>query len=182
MTFKHGVYVTETATTITDRKSVDSSIPVVFGTAPKGRVQTPVGVHSYAEAVKEFWFFEDSDSYTLCEFIDNHFSLYKQSYAILVNVVDVATMKKTMLDEPLSLSQSEMVIAAVNYPIEGSVKLRKAGKDFVETDFTARLDADGFLVITLPAGSSVILPATGKKKGLDCWMISSLRFPTDKCK
>lgn len=158
MTFKHGVYVQERATKVSGEKSVDSAIPVVFGTAPKGKLQTPVVVRSYAEAVAEFGFSTDFNNYTLCEFIDCHFTLYKQSYAILVNVADVTTAKKT---ETKSLNLSQPVtVTDIQYPLVDTVKLKKGGKEVATKDVTASVDSDGFLVITLSEGSAVTLPAT----------------------
>lgn len=158
--FKHGVSANERGTQITGQGNVDSSIPVVFGTAPKGRVHTPVVVRSYAEAVAEFGFSADFESYTLSEFIDSHFSLYKQSYAILVNVLDPSTAKKSTTGT-VDLLQS-VTTTTIQYPVLDSVKLKKGTTDLVKgTDYSAALDKDGFLTITVPSGSTVTLPASG---------------------
>lgn len=159
MSFKHGVYVTEKPTSITGQRSVDSAIPVVFGTAPKGAVNQPFVVRSYTEAVQEFGFSTDFETYTLSEFIDCHFNLYKQSYAILINVADLTKFKKT---NTVVIDISDRVtVTDISYPGLDSIKLKKGTTDLVkETDYSVKLDTNGTLIISIPDGSTLTLPAT----------------------
>ncbi|GIP25469.1 hypothetical protein J23TS9_05990 [Paenibacillus sp. J23TS9] len=159
MVFKHGVYVNEKAQAPVSSNQ-DSTIPVVFGTAPKGPANTPVMVKSYSQAVEVFGFSEDFVSFTLSEFIDAHFNLYGLSQAILINVLDPGTAKKSNTGN-LDISQ-ELTVTDVQYPVMDSVKIKKASAELVKgTDYTVELDGDGYLVISIPTGSSVVLPAAG---------------------
>lgn len=173
MAFKHGVYVKERGTKVTGQRSVDSAIPVVFGTAPKGLVNVPVVVRSYTEAVNEFGFSEDFETYTLSEFIDAHFNLNKQSYAILVNIADLTSFKKS---STATVDLTDAVTKTdIFYPNLDSVKLKK-DKDLVKgTDYTVEHDDEGYLVITIPAGSTVTLPAAGLSLTCDVFDPSKIK-------
>ncbi|WP_339271417.1 phage tail protein [Paenibacillus sp. FSL K6-1330] len=157
--FKHGVYVNEKGQAPVSRNQ-ESTIPVVFVTAPKGAINTPVMAKSFTQAAQEFGYSEDFSSFTVFEFIDAYFNLYGQSQAIIVNVLDPATAKKNNTTT-VDLSQ-DTTVTDIQYPVLDSVKIKKGTADLVKgTDYTAELDDDGYLVISIPSGSSVTLPAAG---------------------
>ena len=61
--YKHGVYVSETGTSLIPTVRVESALPFVVGTAPINQIEAgsrkinePVLINSYAEAVKYFGF------------------------------------------------------------------------------------------------------------------------------
>ena len=61
MAYKHGVYVSEVPTSILPAVTVDSAVPVIFGTAPVNmtdvtNVNRPVLCNSYEEFVAAFGF------------------------------------------------------------------------------------------------------------------------------
>ncbi|OPA76742.1 hypothetical protein BVG16_16355 [Paenibacillus selenitireducens] len=174
MAFKHGVSVNERGTKITGQKSVDSAITVVIGTAPMGRVNVPFVARSRAEAVAEFGFSEDFESFTLSEAIDSHFSLYKQSYAILVNVLDPSLAKKSTTNTVDLLQRA--TVTSIQYPLVDSVKLKKDAVTYVkDTDFTVALDKDGFLVISLTATSTITTPSMGLTITYDAIDVSKVK-------
>lgn len=157
--FKHGVYVNEKGQAPVSSNQ-ESTIPVVFVTAPKGAINTPVMANSYTQAAEEFGFSEDFSSFTVFEFIDAYFNLFGQSQAIIINVLDPATAKKSNTGN-LDLSQ-ETTVSDVQYPVLDSVKIKKASAELVKgTDYIAELDNDGYLVITIPNGSTLSLPTVG---------------------
>ncbi len=98
MSYKHGVYIQEQETSILPAVSVDSAIPVVFGTAPienqdaaDRKINVPVLCYSYAEAVAAFGYSDDWESYTLCEFMKSQFGQFGVGPVVFVNVYDPAT-------------------------------------------------------------------------------------------
>jgi hypothetical protein len=160
MSFKHGVYVQEVPTKVSAQQNVNSAIPVVFGTAPKGQAQVPVLVRSYAEAVEAFGYSDNFDSFTLSEFISAHFLLYKNSQAILVNVLDIEKSKKATTGT-IDITQST-TLTDIQYPVLDSIKIKKGSTDLVKgTDYVVYLNDVGYLAIRIPAGSTVVLPAIG---------------------
>ena len=61
--YKHGVYISETGTSLIPTVRVESALPFVVGTAPinqvaagSRKINEPVLINSYAEAVKYFGF------------------------------------------------------------------------------------------------------------------------------
>lgn len=103
MAYKHGVYVSEQATSILPPVNVDAGIPMIVGTAPIGmadesNVNKPVLCYTYAEAVKAFGFVPPKTSsgiskfeYTINEAVYAQFALYGTAPIIIVNVLDPST-------------------------------------------------------------------------------------------
>ncbi|MEW8986388.1 MAG: hypothetical protein AB2401_05180, partial [Bacillus sp. (in: firmicutes)] len=92
--FFHGSRVREKDTPVTGT-TANTSLPVFFGTAPKGPVNEPVLVSTKAEATAIFGYSKDFDSYTIHEAMESHFSLHKQREVIFANVMDPAKAKKS---------------------------------------------------------------------------------------
>jgi len=104
MSYKHGVYAQEQPTSIVSPKRVDVSTPFVVGTAPVGGMETPPVnepklIYSYKEFVENFYYDDDFDNYTLCEFARVYFGLYGVGSVIFVNAHDPATQKESVTDE-----------------------------------------------------------------------------------
>ena len=94
MSFTHGVYRQEVATSIIAPVTGSSGLPVIIGTAKKGPVNQPVLVYSYEEAVEVFGYDNNWAKYTLYEFIYSQFALYGQAPAVLISVGETATVNK----------------------------------------------------------------------------------------
>ena len=94
MTYKHGVYMGEAATSIVPAVNTTAGLPIIYGTAPVHLASSPVAAHkpvlcyTYAEAVAAFGYSKDWEKYTLCEAIYSQFALYGVSPVVLVNVLD----------------------------------------------------------------------------------------------
>ncbi|TVX93046.1 phage tail sheath family protein [Paenibacillus agilis] len=160
MAFKHGVYVNELEVKQTVQNSLKSSVTVFYVTAPLGPVQTPVVIKSFDEGVKVFGYSKDFETYTVSECLQSHFGLYGQSHAIFINVADKAVHKKATTGT-LDIAEN-VTVTDIEYPNIESVKIKKGTADLVKgTDYSAELNKDGKLVITILAGSSVTLPTTG---------------------
>ena len=76
MAYKHGVYNTEQATSLTVPVQGSAGLQVIFGTAPihlakdpAAAVNTPKLVYSYKEAVEAVGYSDDFDTFTLCQSI-----------------------------------------------------------------------------------------------------------------
>ncbi|MGJ0848261.1 phage tail sheath family protein [Tissierella praeacuta] len=94
MSYKHGIYTYETPTSVVPPILSDAGLPVVIGTAPVNmakedpKVNEPVLVFGYAEAVEKFGYSDDWDKFTLCEFMYSHFVLFQRAPIVLINVLD----------------------------------------------------------------------------------------------
>lgn len=81
-TYKHGVYTSEQATSMTAPVTGTAGLQVVVGTAPvnmlehpEQAVNTPLLVYNYKEAVAAVGYHNDFAAYTLCESISAAFSV-----------------------------------------------------------------------------------------------------------
>lgn len=157
--FFHGSRVREKDTPVTGTTAT-TSLPVFFGTAPMGPVNVPVVTSTKAEAAAIFGYSTDFSSYTLHEAMESHYTLYKQKKCIFVNVMDPSKAKKS---DTVSIDLSnELTETNILYPFLSSLKLKNGASDLIkDKDYQAELNKDGYLVITIPSGSSVKLPATG---------------------
>lgn len=161
MSFNHGVTAKEKPTNTTSQRSLNPTIPVVFVTAPKGSAHVPRLVRSRSEAVNNFGYMDDFNLFTVSEFIDSHFTLYKQSEAIIINIADPQTCKKSRTST-IDLLKPVTTLDYIYYPNTGSVKLKKASTTYTQwKDFSADLNSEGKLVITILNGSAITLPALG---------------------
>lgn len=158
--FFHGVRVAEAATEVQAKPSLPTSLTLFIGTAPIGPVNEPVRLKSRAQAAAMFGFSTDYRSYTLHEVIEGHFGINQASDAIFVNVMDPTKHNKEHT-ATINLLKNRTK-TAILYPLLGSVSLLQGGTELVRgTDFVPSIDTDGFLIIDVPNGSSITLPANG---------------------
>ncbi len=165
MAYQHGVYVSEQATALLPTVEVSAGIPFIVGAAPVGmtdesNVNKPLLCYSYAEAVKAFGYVPPAPDaasgmnrfeYSISEFIRSQFSLFGVSPAIIVNVLDPKTHKKTATTVSVTLDETtgsatieETGIIASSVTITPS-----AGQAYVRgVDYELSYDADGNLVVS----------------------------------
>ncbi|MGN0902873.1 MAG: hypothetical protein ACI4M9_06280, partial [Succinivibrio sp.] len=91
--YKHGIYISETGTSLIPTVRVESALPFVIGTAPinqiaagSRKINETVLINSYAEAVKYFGFEpaqvfneitgDKKFTHGLCEFMYANFNFY----------------------------------------------------------------------------------------------------------
>lgn len=91
MAYTHGVYVREEPTPIFGVRTVDSALPFVVGLAPQGPVKEPVLIFNKRQYSEIFGNTGDTQTYTLQEFANVYFDLYRMSPVVFVNVFDPAT-------------------------------------------------------------------------------------------
>lgn len=106
MSYKHGIYTYEKPTSVVPPIVSDAGLPVVIGTAPVNmskdgpKVNEPVLIFTYAEAVEKIGYSDDWDKFTLCEFMYSHFALFQRAPMVLINVLDPTKHKVSKTLEP----------------------------------------------------------------------------------
>lgn len=135
MAYKHGVYTEREANSGSLTTKAQGTIPVYIGTAPihlaedfstngAKRVDTPILINSYREAVKLLGYSDDWSKYTLCEAVYTHFMNKKRPIApfIVINMNDgsdgdnfvISSITAEMFDNALSsLDKVEQICGVV---------------------------------------------------------------------
>lgn len=94
MAYFHGARASKRGTSISTPVTADSCIHLIVGTAPahmvNGKVNEPVYVSSYAEAVEAMGYSDDWKKYDICEEIYTSFKLYQNGPIVIINVLDPA--------------------------------------------------------------------------------------------
>lgn len=154
MAYRHGIYISEVPTKVVPPVISDAGLPVVFGTAPVHLAKEPAGVnepkliYSYEEAVRQFGYSEDWESYTLCEFMYSHFVLYQRAPVVLINVLDDTVHIKNATEE-LNLENGKGVLAGEG--IKADTVIVKAGTGDVTynlaEDYMLIYDENGLLTV-----------------------------------
>ncbi len=179
--YKHGVYISETGTSLIPTVRVESALPFVVGTAPVNqilaanrKVNEPVLINSYAEAVQYFGFEPAQEfgtngdkkfNYSLNEFMYANFNFYGIVPCIFVNVLDPSTHKAAVAAQTVTISDGEGVVEILGMLPESVVVTNgETGDDLVTyvggTDYELAFNETGYLVLnwissTLPATVSV---------------------------
>lgn len=164
MAYKHGVYVTEQATSLTAPVSGTAGLQVIFGTAPVNLVDDPAGAvnkpklcYSYAEACAAVGYSENWEKFTLCQSIYGCFNVQNVAPIILVNVLDPAKHRRELNNETLKVVAHQSIIETEGV-LRSTISLKtesSAASTLTEgTDYTLAFNDKGHLVITLLAGGS----------------------------
>ena len=159
MAFKHGAYASEQSTAIATVTTSDM-VTVAIGAAPvhlasdRADANKPIICHTYKEAVEQFGYSDDWESYPLCGVMKVFFSRYNVAPVVFINVLDVknsahitavAESEKTVTDMAVVLSASEAVLKDTLV-----VALTAGGEALVAgTDYIAAYNDDEELVITI---------------------------------
>ena len=101
MAYKHGINVTEQATSVTTPIVGTAGLQVIIGTAPVNMAEDPYKCtnkpmlcYSFGEAVKNVGYSDDFKNYTLCQSIDACFRVFNIAPIVLINVLDPTKHKK----------------------------------------------------------------------------------------
>lgn len=172
MANEHGIYVTESPTSLPLPTLTQNGVPVYFGTAPVNMAATPalnkpVLCESYEDAVKSFGYSDDFDSYGLCEAIYTHFIKTGVGPIVLVNVLDPETHSKTLAAASYPVSAKQAVIEQEGV-LKENLSVKVGSTALAEgTDYTASYNANGYLVLTMITGgagaSASSVTVTGKQ-------------------
>lgn len=106
MGYRHGIYISELATSITPPVQVSAGLIVAFGTTPVNQLEDPASAvnkpiiaYTYAEAVSKIGYSTNFEKYTLSEVIKVAFGIYGVAPVVFINVLDPAKHKKDVTDE-----------------------------------------------------------------------------------
>jgi hypothetical protein len=174
MAYKHGVSVTEQATSIIAPVSSSAGLQVVLGTAPVNLLadpysatNTPLLCNSYAEAVAAVGYSTDFAKYTLCQSIYATFQVVNVAPIILINVLD-PTKHVAAVDETECQINDGVAVLEVEGVLLDKLVVKAGGKELTaDEDYVAAFDDDGFVTIALPeggaAGDATALTVSGKR-------------------
>lgn len=177
MAYKHGVSVSEVATSVLPSVNSPAGIPVVFGTAPIGmgkaeNVNKPVLCYTYAEAVENFGYVPPAlhaesglkkFEYSISEFIDCAFSKFGISPVVIINVLDPTTHKAAAKTTSVTLdTKTGSAVIAETGILPDSIELSNASTTYTQgTDFIAAFNEDGEIVLTSLKSTDGFKCATG---------------------
>lgn len=160
---KHGVYVSEQATSVGVPVVAESGIPFVIGAAPiqsaekPTKIGEPVLCTGFGEAMEKLGYSDDWEKYNLCEFMDSHFNLYQCQPVIFVNLLDPATMNQTesASDKTLTDHRVELPFETIN-DVTLVVKAEGgSGPAYTkDTDYAVYYDKGKCYVEALPGGAA----------------------------
>ncbi len=162
--YKHGVYVSETATSLIPTVNVDSAIPFVVGIAPVNgvsdpHVNEPVLVNSYKEAVAALGFepAQKVDAagnkkfrFGISEFMYANFNFAGIVPCILVNVLDPSKHRTALDTKTVTIAKGTGTIAELGV-LPSTLSLTNAeGVAYTDgTDYETAFDDDGYLVVNV---------------------------------
>ena len=157
-TYKHGVYTSEQATSMTAPVTGTAGLQVVVGTAPvnmlehpEQAVNTPLLVYNYKEAVAAVGYHDNFAAYTLCESISAAFSVVGTGPLVLINVLDPAKHTADIAETTVQVNSGVAVLDAVGvlldkltveempassrrYPFVGFTMERECGKEILAVE------------------------------------------------
>lgn len=174
MAYRHGVYVSEEATSVLPPVNVNAGLPVVFGTAPvhltddpAATVNKPILVYSYSEAVAALGYVPADEStgkfaFTLSEYIRSQFALFATAPVVLVNVLDPATHKTSITAESVTLVDDQAALAEIG-ALRSTIVVKDTGGSttyVLDTDYVITYNDAGAAVINRVATGSISAGAT----------------------
>ena len=172
--YKHGVYVSEQATSLSAPITGSAGLIVVVGTAPintladpSAAVNTPLLANTYAEAVSQVGYSTDFDSYTICEAISAAFNVIGVAPIVMINVLDPAKHSAALETESATVSNLTAKIDETGILLD-ELEIKNGDAALVkDTDYTTSWNDDGTLNIILISGgagaSATSLTVSGKK-------------------
>ena len=172
MPYKHGVYVSENATSLSAPLESTAGLIVAVGTAPVNTVENPAGAvnvpilaNNYAEAVAAVGFSNDFESYTLCDAIAAAFQVVGAGPMVLINVLDPAKHKSDVAEQEVQVNAGVATLEQTGMLLDQLVVKKDTETLTAEEDYTATFDDDGYLTIALIEGGQGAGAATLKISG-----------------
>lgn len=158
MAYKHGVYNTEQATSLTVPIQGSAGLQVIFGTAPihlakdpAAAVNTPKLVYSYKEAVEAVGYSDDFENFTLCQSISACFQVFNVAPIILVNVLDPNKAAHVTQNQAESCDVVDgVVLYDKKYVLLNTLAVKNGSATLVAgSDYEAAHEDNGSVAITL---------------------------------
>lgn len=158
---QHGIYITESKTSMPRPTAATNGVPVVFGTAPvnmaddpEAEVNVPRLCSSYDEAVRHFGWSEDFENYTICSSIYAQFVKQGVGPVIFVNVLDPTKHVKNLEETTVTVSAKQAKIEKEGILKAGLVVKNGESTLKEDTDYTLSFNSTGYLVVNLLASGS----------------------------
>lgn len=157
---RHGIYVSEQATSVSTPVVAESGIPFVIGKAPIQSAESPadVGVPvlctSYSEAVKKLGYSDDWDKYGLCEFMYSHFNLYGCQPVIFCNLLDPSKMSEAVAAADMDVTnlKIELPFETIN---DNKLIVKNAGNALIaDEDYIVYYDSGQCVIELLTDGAA----------------------------
>jgi hypothetical protein len=172
-TYKHGVYTSEQATSMSAPVTGTAGLQVIIGTGPVNMLENPAEsvnvpllVNNYKEAVAAIGYVPDFAKYTLCEAISANFSVVGVAPMVFINVLDPAKHTSNLESTTVQVNSGVAVLDKVGVLRDGLTI--KSGSDTLKEgeDYTVSFNNDGTANILLLEGgagaSATNLTVTGK--------------------
>lgn len=156
MAYKHGIYTTESPTSLTTPITGTAGLPLFVGTAPvntvvNAAVNKPILVNKYEDAVAQLGYSENTDKYTLSGAIYALFEMYNVAPVIFINVLDPNNPDHVKnIDETEKKPQAHKIIIDNEGVISNTVTL-KSGENVLVSgdDFDISYDSNNRCIISL---------------------------------
>ena len=160
---RHGIFVTEAATTVQSLAIANSAIPFVIGVAPVQSADSPADIGmpelctSFADFKKKFGYSDDWGKYNLCEFAYSHFVLYNCQPVIFCNLLAPETMSTFVAATDISLNNGKAIlpidaIADANLVVKPN---GGTGSAYVkDTDYAVFYSGESLVIEVLPNGAA----------------------------
>ena len=157
----YGVNISEQSTSVSTPLVAASGIPFVVGTAPVqkvgGSANVPVLANTYADAVAALGYSNDWATYTLCEFMYSHFTLYGMGPVIFLNVLDLsdANMKEAAAatDLPVADKQIKLSVDAIKSTVVVKVEGGTGEALVLDTDYSLFYNGENLIIEVLAGGA-----------------------------
>ena len=174
MAYKHGVYTSEQATSMSAPINGTAGLQVIVGTAPvnmlanpASAVNKPLLVHNYKEAVEAVGYNADFAKYTLCECISANFSVVGVAPMVLINVLDPDKHNAEIEETTVQVNNGKAVVEIVGILLGKLTVKHENTKLAADEDYATTWNDDGTLNIVLIAGgkgeSATTLTVSGPK-------------------
>ncbi len=159
---KHGVSVSEQATSVGVPAVAESGIPFVIGASPiqsatkPGKIGEPILCTSWEEAEAKLGYSEDWKNYNLCEVMFSHFKLYESQPIIFVNLLDPANMNESVPAEDFGVVDKKVVLPQEAIDSEQLVVKPEIGDTTYvkDTDYAVYYNESGCVIEVLADGGA----------------------------
>lgn len=144
MNYKHGIEVTEKATSVRSPLLTQYGVQVIFGTAPVNMakdpsavVNCPIKANTFAEAREALGYSDDWENYTLCQGMYASFQQFQIGPVVFVNVLDPKKHCKDLEENTYSVNNHRVLteipgVLMESVIITAETELARIGK--AETD------------------------------------------------
>ncbi len=156
MAYKHGIYATESPTSLTTPITGTAGLPLFVGTAPvntvvNAAVNKPILVYKHEEAVAQLGYSENTDKYTLSGAMYAVFEMFNVAPVIFINVLDPNNPKHVKkIDETEKKPEAHKIIIDDEGVISNAVTLKSGENALVSSaDFDISYDSNNRCIISL---------------------------------